>query len=115
MDPHADLEPSAWVMRWVPMIRPGDEVLDVAASNVHDLLRPRRLVPREGARPPAMFVVEGASWLHVYRDEATPGGDDLVSVVEREGITGLTFPTLWDSEHGAYDLPWMPGIDRPPA
>ena len=30
--PHLDLEPSPWVQRWLPLIRPGGEVLDVAAG-----------------------------------------------------------------------------------
>ncbi len=32
MDPHADLQPSAWVLRWVASIRPGGAVLDVACG-----------------------------------------------------------------------------------
>ena len=31
--PHNDAGPSAWVVRWAPMIRPGGVVLDVAAGN----------------------------------------------------------------------------------
>lgn len=31
-DPHFDLAPSAWVQRWATLIRPGGEVLDVAAG-----------------------------------------------------------------------------------
>ena len=30
--PHPDLAPSAWVQRWIPFIRPGGDVLDVAAG-----------------------------------------------------------------------------------
>ena len=30
--PHADLAPSRWVERWIALIRPGGEVLDVAAG-----------------------------------------------------------------------------------
>jgi SAM-dependent methyltransferase len=30
--PHLDLAPSAWVQRWIPFIRPGGDVLDVAAG-----------------------------------------------------------------------------------
>jgi len=30
--PHLDLAPSAWVQRWIPLVRPGGEVLDVAAG-----------------------------------------------------------------------------------
>ena len=32
MDPHAELEPSAWVARWAPLIRPGGTVLDLACG-----------------------------------------------------------------------------------
>ena len=32
MNSHTDLEPSAWVTRWAPMIRPGGEVLDLACG-----------------------------------------------------------------------------------
>ncbi len=31
-DPHFDLAPSPWVMRWAPLIRPGGSVLDVACG-----------------------------------------------------------------------------------
>lgn len=30
--PHPDLAASPWVLRWIPLIRPGGEVLDVAAG-----------------------------------------------------------------------------------
>jgi SAM-dependent methyltransferase len=33
MDPHAETAPSPWVERWVSWIRPGGEVLDVAAGS----------------------------------------------------------------------------------
>lgn len=33
MDPHASLEPSAWVTRWMPLARPGGAVLDVACGS----------------------------------------------------------------------------------
>jgi len=32
MDAHAELPPSAWVERWIPWIRPGGAVLDVACG-----------------------------------------------------------------------------------
>ena len=32
MHSHTDLEPSAWVTRWAPLIRPGGEVLDLACG-----------------------------------------------------------------------------------
>jgi len=32
MDAHADLQPSAWVERWAPLIRPGGMVLDLACG-----------------------------------------------------------------------------------
>jgi SAM-dependent methyltransferase len=32
MDPHADLAPSPWVVRWAPLIRPGGAVLDLACG-----------------------------------------------------------------------------------
>ena len=32
MDAHADLDPSAWVARWAPLIRPGGMVLDLACG-----------------------------------------------------------------------------------
>ena len=32
-EPHRDLAPSAWVMRWMPLIRPGGAVLDVACGS----------------------------------------------------------------------------------
>lgn len=32
MEPHADLSPSAWVLRWSSWIRPGGAVLDVACG-----------------------------------------------------------------------------------
>src|SRR6185436_11562722 len=31
-DLHGDLAPSAWVMRWAPMMRPGGDVLDLACG-----------------------------------------------------------------------------------
>jgi len=31
-EPHHELAPSAWVMRWVPLIRPGGAVLDLACG-----------------------------------------------------------------------------------
>jgi SAM-dependent methyltransferase len=31
-DAHQDLAPSPWVMRWIPMIRPGGAVLDLACG-----------------------------------------------------------------------------------
>lgn len=33
MDPHSDLAPSPWVLRWAPSIRPGGEVLDLACGS----------------------------------------------------------------------------------
>jgi SAM-dependent methyltransferase len=33
MDPHADLEPSAWIAKWIPMARPGGAVLDLACGS----------------------------------------------------------------------------------
>ena len=41
---HADLVPSRWVERWIPLIRPGGEVLDVAAGSG----RHARLLARMG-------------------------------------------------------------------
>jgi SAM-dependent methyltransferase len=32
MDPHATLEPSPWVTRWMPLARPGGAVLDLACG-----------------------------------------------------------------------------------
>jgi SAM-dependent methyltransferase len=32
-DPHRDTAPSAWVVRWMPMIRPGGAVLDLACGS----------------------------------------------------------------------------------
>jgi len=32
MEPHPDSPPSAWVQRWIPWIRPGGAVLDVACG-----------------------------------------------------------------------------------
>jgi SAM-dependent methyltransferase len=44
MEAHFELPPSAWVQRWIPMIRPGGVVLDVAAGSG----RHARLLARMG-------------------------------------------------------------------
>jgi SAM-dependent methyltransferase len=32
MDPHARPEPSEWIVRWIPLVRPGGAVLDLACG-----------------------------------------------------------------------------------
>ncbi len=44
MEPHPDLPPSDWVQRWLPLIRPGGAVLDVACGSG----RHSRLMARMG-------------------------------------------------------------------
>ena len=68
-DPHFDLAPSPWVVRWAPMIRPGGRVLDVACGGGRHARWLARLgfeveaVDRDPAlfhRPPAGVRLRGA-------------------------------------------------------
>jgi SAM-dependent methyltransferase len=67
MDVHADLAPSEWVRRWLPMIRPGGDVLDVACGNG----RHARLLARLGYEVDAVDRDPGLF-------ESKPGGVTLL-------------------------------------
>lgn len=81
MSAHHDLEPSAWVTRWLTLIRPGGAVLDVACGTGRHALLAARLgfevdaVDRDASLfadpPPSVRVteadIEGGPWPYAGR------------------------------------------------
>ncbi len=103
MDPHADLSPSPWVQRWLPLVRPGGAVLDVACGAG----RHSRLMARMGFevdavdRDPGAFAVPPAGVSLVGADiESGPwpyAGRRFDAIVVTNYLHRKLVPTLVDS------------------
>jgi SAM-dependent methyltransferase len=102
-DPHMDLAPSAWVQRWMTLIRPGGEVLDVAAgTGRHARLFARMGFEVEAVDRDASLFIDPPEGVHVLQADLEAGawpysGRRFDAVVVTNYLHRPLLPTLADS------------------
>ena len=102
-DPHTDRAPSAWVRRWMTLIRPGGEVLDVAAgAGRHARLLAQMGFEVEAVDRDASLFAEPPAGVNVLQADLEAGpwpypGRRFDAIVVTNYLHRPLLPTLVDS------------------